>query len=81
MAKRDEDKTEPVKMERIGEKEFTVEHDDGSIFEVEADSRERADNIGTGLKRVSGKPPTPKRYFSGLNFDKNGKIIREKDES
>ena len=71
--------TEAVKMERTGEKEFAVEHEDGSIFHCEADSVERAKHIQTGLRKVNCRPPVKKKYFSGLNFDKNGKIIEKKE--
>jgi len=71
--------TEAVRMERTGDKEFVVEHEDGSQFHCEADSKERADNIGTGLRKVGSKPQPTKKYFSGLNFDKNGKIIWPKE--
>ena len=81
MAKKDEDQTEAVRMERTGEKEFAVEHDDGSVFHCEADSRERAEHIQTGLRKVKCKPPVPRRYWGGLDFDKNGKIIDKRSKS
>jgi len=48
--------TQPTKIERTGDKSFNVHHDDGSIFECKADSKERLNNI-PGCK--------PKMFFVG----------------
>lgn len=60
--------SKPRKVERTGEKDLVVTHDNGDQFTVKADTSERAQF----LEKKGGHG---KRYFSGLKFDKDGNII------
>jgi len=48
--------SKPTKIERTGDKEFIVRHDDGSIFECNSTHKESLDRV-PGCK--------PKLFFSG----------------
>ena len=64
--------TKAERVTRTGEKSATVEHDDGSKFEVNF-SKEYPEKL-----KGNPKPPSAGNAFRmGASFDKEGRVIRE----
>jgi hypothetical protein len=64
--------SKPEKLVRTAPTEFRAEHDDGSIFEFKTDTPEKC-------AAVCNTQPKGRVRVSGVNFDKNGKIIRDEN--